>query len=78
MPSKRVQEAERKLQLVNDSQVEEMSATKVTCKLCHSVVQLSEEEPFDLTNWTEHKQHCSAVVYVLLPLSLVKARLTCV
>ena len=57
-PSSRVQEAERKLQLVNDAQATEFTATMVTCRLCSTEVQLNETIPYQLDNWLAHKSSC--------------------
>ena len=58
VPSSRVREAERKLQLVNDAQAKEFSTSRVICKVCEASVALSEKIPYDLRNWQDHKLTC--------------------
>ena len=57
-PSLRVQEAERKLQLVNDPQAGEFDARSVMCRICQQTIRLSEKIPFDLEIWVTHKASC--------------------
>lgn len=63
-PSSRVQEAERKLQLVNDAQAKEFTVNRVICKVCDSSVALSGNIPYDLRNWKDHKISCVLPPYV--------------
>ncbi|KAF4592919.1 hypothetical protein EYR38_008625 [Pleurotus pulmonarius] len=53
-PSERVAAAERKLQLVNDSQVKYFTGELVQCATCGITVQLQGVE-YDLTEWIKHK-----------------------
>ena len=57
-PSNRVATAERKLQLVNDAQVDTFDAHSVECKSCGESVPLSAEQEYNLSNWFEHKTNC--------------------
>lgn len=59
-PSSRVQEAERKLQLVNDAQVKEFTANSVVCGNCSVSVRLSGKGAYDVTSWLAHKAVCSS------------------
>lgn len=61
-PSTRVKEAERKLKLVNDSNVKEFASTWAVCKICDVKVLLSEKVPYLLDNWIEHKTFCAPYV----------------
>ena len=58
IPSDRVREAERKLQLVNDSQVKDFTAKRVTCLRCQENIPLHSSIPYQLDNWQSHKQKC--------------------
>lgn len=59
-PSLRVQEAERKLQLVNDAQAKEFTANSVVCGNCDASVRLSDKVPYDVMSWLAHKAVCSS------------------
>ena len=59
-PSSRVQEAERKLQLVNDANASDFSPSRVTCKACGANVALNDNVPYQLDNWLAHKAACPA------------------
>lgn len=50
--------AERKLKLVNDSQMKDFTTRTVECKECNSTVELDGEFDYDLTKWEEHKSTC--------------------
>ncbi|KDQ61517.1 hypothetical protein JAAARDRAFT_30966 [Jaapia argillacea MUCL 33604] len=58
VPSSRVATAERKLKLVNDSQVKSFTVQAIECFICSQTVQL-EGADYDLTKWEEHKEHCN-------------------
>lgn len=49
--------AERKLRLVNDSQVKSFTADSVHCVICDLIVPLGGE--YDATDWGNHKRGCS-------------------
>lgn len=53
-PSERVAAAERKLQLVNDSQVKYFTGELVQCATCGITIQLQGVE-YELTEWIKHK-----------------------
>lgn len=65
MPSDRVREAERKLQLVNDPLVEDFTTKRVTCLKCQADIILHSSIPYQLDNWYTHKQTCSQGEWVL-------------
>ena len=58
-PSERVQEAERRLRLVNDAQARDVNAKHVTCAQCKAGIMLDEKIPYHLDNWLLHKKTCS-------------------
>ena len=58
-PSSRVATAQRKLSLLNDSQVKSANPQSVECKLCHKTVELDGRADYDLTKWEEHKLTCA-------------------
>ncbi|KAI0349551.1 hypothetical protein OH77DRAFT_1431955 [Trametes cingulata] len=55
VPSSRVATAQRKLKLVNDSNVKGFTPRSVDCKLCGATVELEGSSDYDLTKWDEHK-----------------------
>ena len=65
-PSTRVATAQRKLQLVNDSQVKEFKPDAVSCKVCNTEVKLDGEFEYDLTKWDAHKETCRQVPHFTL------------
>ncbi|KAM5536629.1 hypothetical protein V8D89_009724 [Ganoderma adspersum] len=60
VPSSRVATAQRKLSLVNDSQVKIFTTQSVDCKLCNSTVELEGKADYDTTKWEEHKATCTS------------------
>ncbi|KAI0372617.1 hypothetical protein BV20DRAFT_963647 [Pilatotrama ljubarskyi] len=55
VPSSRVATAQRKLKLVNDSNVKAFTPRSVECRLCSATVELEGSSEYDLTKWDEHK-----------------------
>lgn len=69
-PSSRVSSAEQKLKLVNDSQAKTFTPRSVECVKCGVDVALSGD--YLLTNWDNHKKHCSSTSAPYIDLSKVK------
>ncbi|KAL6309276.1 hypothetical protein BKA93DRAFT_759405 [Sparassis latifolia] len=60
-PSARVATAERKLKLVNDTQVKAFTPHSVECASCVATVTLDGEIEYDVTEWEKHKLICSGI-----------------
>ncbi|KAF9785042.1 hypothetical protein BJ322DRAFT_1061089 [Thelephora terrestris] len=58
LPSGRVATMNRKMQLVNDSQVKSFTAEAVVCNVCHLPVVLQGDGDYSLVKWHEHKLTC--------------------
>ena len=63
-PSSRVATAQRKLSLVNDSQVKVFTTQSVDCKHCNSTIELEGKADYDTTKWEEHKATCTGSVFL--------------
>lgn len=63
-PSGRVETANRKLQLVNDSQAKSFTSQSVECATCNDAIVLEGEGDYNLTKWDEHKSSCPTYVQV--------------
>jgi len=57
-PSGRVATANRRLQLVNDSQVKSFTAEAVVCDVCKFPVVLQGDGDYNLVKWHDHKLTC--------------------
>lgn len=70
-PSDRVASAERKLKLVNDSQVKSFTEHEVVCHDCGEKVQLIGSGNYNLTKWDEHKLVCSTATDIQKSVSVL-------
>jgi len=58
LPSGRVATANRRLQLVNDTQVKQFTTRSVDCEECNDTIPLEGEGEFNLARWLDHKSRC--------------------
>ncbi|KAH9913957.1 uncharacterized protein BXZ73DRAFT_92876 [Epithele typhae] len=77
-PSTRVATAQRKLRLVNDSQVKEFAEYSITCGHCSVVVKSESDREYDLTNWEQHKTTCDRKLPLRSPPSVASTEETVV
>jgi hypothetical protein len=67
-PSGRVATMNRRLQLVNDSQVKSFTAEAVVCDICKLPVVLQGDGDYNLVRWHEHKLTCTPSPPPLVPI----------